>query len=440
MHLFIGVFIAMFMGMSTADIIKPRLLRAVQPPLGSYFRVGRDYRPLQTLLAESRADFSGLVFDAWDHARQGELCDAALGRVEAILDTRAFELSTARGATDKRLAALPWAGDVLPHTQGLLTGDWGRVVPELIAEEVASRKYSAVLAPTHFLSATDNAWLEIDIRLNERLRSALDRRGLSHVTIYFPLAIHGTIFGKTSARAWIIDRLAAASIDALWLRVHPFGAADAGPLALRRYIEGARDFQRLGIPVVGEHTGTAGLAMLAFGALGSIESGVTFGERFDAIALTKPPRPEDKPYAPAPRVYVARLGVFMSRDQASALMAKPGMRSLLGCRDTFCCPRGVSDTDRDPRRHFLLQRQREVAEISRRPEPVRPSMYLEEFLRPATDYVLRAAKVDPKLERSRKRLEDWRLTLGAMNQEGLPPTVALAPEGKRTHPHLSRSA
>lgn len=419
---------------------KARLLRAVNPPLGSYFRVGRDYKPLQALLAEDRARFTGLVFDAWDHEHQGELRRAAAGHVESVLDTKTFELSTVRGAEDQRLAKLPWAGNQLPHTPELLRGPWGYQLAELIADEVAERQYSAVLAPTHFLRRADEAWLDVDVQLARGLRVALDQRRRSDVTIYFPLALHSAVFASAPGRAWILDRLANAPIDALWLRIHPFAAAVAGPTALRRYVEGARDLQRLGLPLIGEHTGTAGVALLAFGAVGGIESGVTFGERFDVNPLFKAPNPNDKPFAPAPRVYLPALGTFVSREQAKVLLAKPGMRTMLGCRDTSCCTRGPADTDRDPRRHFLLQRQREVTEISQRPEPVRPSLYLEEFLRPATDLVLRAAKVDPKLERTRQRLEGWRLTLGAMNMAGPPTTVALAPEGKRTQPQLRKSA
>jgi len=222
--LFSDLFIGMFTSMSTLEVSKPRLLRAVNPALGSYFRVDRDYKPLQALLAEDRAGFTGLVFDAWDHQHQGELRRVAAGRVESVLDTKTFELSTVRGPEDQRLAKLPWAGDQLPHTPVLLRGPWGDRLAELIAEEVATRQYS------------------------------------------------------------------------------------------------------------------------------------------------------------------------------------------------------------------------EVTDISRRPQPVRPSLYLEEFLRPATDFALRAAKVEPKLERTRQRLESWRLPLGAMNTAGPPTTVALAPEGKRTQPHLRKSA
>lgn len=433
------MFIAMFMEMSTPSRdTKPRPLRAVNPPLGSYFRVGRDRHPLQALISEKRADFTGLVFDPWDHERQVELRDGA-GHLETVLDTRTFELSTLRGSEDARLAGLPWAGPALPHGPSNLTGAGGELLAGLIADDVAKRRYTAVLAPTHLLRDVTDEWLGVDFHVTRVLRRALDERGLSSVTIYYPLTLHSKVFYSATARAEIMTRLAEVEIDALWLRMHPFGA-HAGALALRRYIEAARDLHRLELPIVGEHTGTVGVALLAFGAVGGIESGITFGERFDVGPLYRPPQPDQKPFAPPPRVYIHDLGEFLTRKQMAELFAKPGMRSAFGCRDSNCCTRGPTDTARDPRRHFLLQRQREVNEISRRPEPVRPSMYLEGFLRPASDKVLRATKVEPSFEGARKRLEQRRLMLGEMNKSGPPPTVAKAPEGKRTHPHLQRTA
>ena len=88
----------------------------------------------------------------------------------------------------------------------------------------------------------------------------------------------------------------------------------------------------------------------------------------------------------------------------------------------------------DPRRHFILRRTGEVERYGRAPEPLRSGLYLEEFLRPATDFALRAARVAPELESTRKRLEGWRNTLGAMQQQGPPVSFAVAPQGQRTQP------
>lgn len=239
--------------------------------------------------------------------------------------------------------------------------------------------------------------------------------------------------------ACLEDRQGELRADGVWLRVHPFGTTSSGPLALRRYIEGCREFQTLGVPLVAEHTGTIGVALLAFGAVGGTESGVTYGERFDVGGLLRPP-PGGSAFSPGPRVYIASLGAFLTREQARAFFENRQMRSLFACQTDGCCRRGASDMDADPKRHFLLRRAGEVNFYSRPPEPVRAGLYLEEFLRPATDLALRAARVDATLEPTRKRLEAWRQTLGAMHAAGLARSSAISPQGHRIQPHQEMGA
>lgn len=106
----------MFIDMS---IIKPRLLRAVNSPLGAYFRVGRDHKALQALLSQDRADFSGVVLDPWDSGRHAELRRACANKLETVLDPRALELSGQGSINTSKIIDLPWAGDTLPHTPQL---------------------------------------------------------------------------------------------------------------------------------------------------------------------------------------------------------------------------------------------------------------------------------------------------------------------------------
>jgi hypothetical protein len=218
-------------------------------------------------------------------------------------------------------------------------------------------------------------------------------------------------------------------VDAIWLRVHPFGAT-SGPVALRRHIEACREFHALGLPLIGDYSGTIGLALLAFGAVGGITGGITYGERFDAGPLLRP-RSGSTPFAPQARVYVSKLGAFLTKGQAATFFDSRQMKALFACRDRGCCHRGASDTQADPKRHFIIRRSAEVAAYSRPPAAVRPALYLEDFLRPATDLALRAVKVEPALETTRRRLEAWRHTLGAIHRAGPPPSVALTPEGRR---------
>jgi hypothetical protein len=175
---------------------------------------------------------------------------------------------------------------------------------------------------------------------------------------------------------------------------------------------------------------------MAFGAVGGIESGITLGERFN-FGDFKKQKDGDKPFAPQARVYIAELGCFLTRKQATKFFEIRGMKAKFGCRDTDCCRRGIEDTLRDPRPHFLNVRPREVATMGRLPEDLRASNYLDEFLRPATDLALTASRVFPEIEQTRVRLERWRTTLGAIHRERPAESFAIAPNGERV---MRRSA
>jgi len=410
--------------------MKPRLLRPLDTPLGLYLRPGRnDHQKMLDLLAEGPLACSGFVLDASLSERQAELrAEVVKLGFEAVLDPRACEMATEGGFARAAIADLPWAADHI-HTRDDLRDDGGVACAEALADFVSGNGYNATFAPTHLLESYQDPWLEIDAAMVRHLRARLDRRGLSSVPIYYPLAVTTTTLRDGEARARLLDHVARLPIDALWLRISPFGAS-SGPLALKRYLEAARDLQAVGVPLVAEKTGTAGLPLLAFGGVGGIEGGITLGERFDARGLLRP-RKTGKPFAKPPRVYVARLGVFMERAQARALFENRQMKALLACKDERCCRRGSDDMLADPRRHFVLQRAREVSRLSRAPYVLRPQIYMDEFLRDATDLALQAAKVDPTLVPSQRRLESWRITLSSVLRDGFVPSDVAAPTGQR---------
>ena len=74
-------------------------------------------------------------------------------------------------------------------------------------------------------------------------------------------------------------------------------------------------------------------------------------------------------------------------------------------------------------RHFLYQRTQQVAGLGQIPESLRPSQFLEEHLRRASDDVLLATKLPLPTElalkatRQAKRLNDLRTTLGPYARE-----------------------
>jgi hypothetical protein len=376
---------------------------------------------------------SGLVFDATLEERHEELRREVLRKhMEAVLDPRAMELGTIGGHTNK-LAELEWGGKE-PHRPEDLMGRAGNYFVDAIADRVVNQSYTAVLAPTHYLTGPDDAWLEIDRVLTRRLRNQLDAAQHFETLIYYPLGISNTVLHDQAKRQALVSALQSLPIDAVWLRVHPFGV-NAGPHSIRNYIESCRDLHRLKRPIVGEKTGTIGLALLAFSAVGGIESGVTMGERFDASSWLRP-RNNSVGFLRPPRVYIPRLGVFLERKQAEAFLASPQMKGAFACHNPSCCKKGARDMLADPRHHFLITRMGEVRRLGNQPETIRPNLYMDEFLRPATDLVLRAARSAPNemasiFERLQRKLESRRVMLGQM--ASLPPgtTFPMLPERRR---------
>jgi hypothetical protein len=409
-----------------------RSVQAVPVPIGNYVRpTRRDQRLMLTLLGEERLPTSGVVIDPalWDvHEELSR--EAAAHRLEVVLDSQALDLSTAAGFDRSGVRDLPWAGEG-PHEPSDLRGDGGSRLVQAILDFGEGKPFTALLSPAHFLGTPDSEWFGVDIALARRMREGLDARGHSARPLYYPLIAYAEVIRNPGSRRRLMERLRDLDVDGIWLRVHPFGTTSSGPLVLRRYIEACRDLHALGMPIVGDRTGTVGVALAAFGALGAIEGGITLGERFDIGSLTR--HRSGDPFAPPPRVYLREIGAFISRKQARQLFDQRGMKTAFGCQQDACCRRGTVDMIADPRRHFLVSRGRELSYLSSMPEPLRAGRYMEQFLRPATDLAVRAARALPALERHRRRLDSWREALGAIHRRDmdLAITYSRAPDGSR---------
>lgn len=412
---------------------RPRTLRPAPEPLGNFIRPGyNDHTVLGQALAEGRGSGSGLVINPVHFARQAQLVQAAHATgVETILDSKSLELSSPGGFAVHGVPDLPWASEAGMHSPSQLAGVEGdRFVREL-AEFAAESGVSGVLAPTHFLTGLDSPWWEIDAALTHRTRRTLNELELTNSLLYYPLMVRTSTLLDGAVMQRFIDHVRQLPVDGVWLRLHPFGTTKSGPLALRRYLDLCRELHALGIPLVAEHSGSVGVALLAFGAVGGIESGVTFTDTVNLDSALRSPKPDSKGFAPKPRVYLHQLGAFLEPQAAETLFAKRGMKSLHGCHDVSCCPRGWADMVADPRGHFLRQRAQEVAQLSAMPASLRPGFYMENFLRPASDRAVRAAELEPSLTGVRKRLDSWRRTLGSELERHSDFTVSAPAAGKR---------
>jgi hypothetical protein len=286
-----------------------------------------------------------------------------------------------------------------------------------IATAAREHGFTSVIAPSHYLSSPRDREFQLDVSLAQKLRGALDSLGLTETSIYYSLALPATSLRDADTRAIVIHRLMRLDIDAVWLRLHPFGSNSSGPVALRRYLTICEDLQRLQVPLVAERAGTVGVALLAFGAVGGMECGVTLGERFDAGRLTRASKGGD-PFAHPPMVYLQAIGQYAEKRVARDLLRVRAMKAALGCRDGSCCRNGPEDMLRDPRRHGVIQRIHEVNALASVPPHDRASQYVETVIRRGSDIAVRLGSQHPVIDKARRRLDSWRGTLSAVLEQG----------------------
>jgi hypothetical protein len=364
---------------------------------------------------------------------QKELLSLVLEKgLDAVLDPLTQPMATAGGYTSM-MGNLPWA-EKRPHTLADLATDLQqRRMADEIAQFVVRHGFTQVIAPTHLISGPDDPWLNVDLALTRALRFALERHGATEVQIQYSLGLGYEAFRTAPKRAAVIDRLRRAQINGLWLNIDGCGSGSS-PTAITRYCDASSEFQTLEVPIVADHVGgLMGLSLLAFGGVGGLSHGITLAERFDASGWQRVSR--GKPFAPKTRVYVPQLDLMLDRVDAERLFESGGgrARSTLGCRDTNCCRRGVEDMLQSPVRHFLYQRTQQVVALSQIPESLRPSQFLEELVRPASDTAVKASRLElppdltKKLHKQTKRLNALRTTLGPYARQRRDASFAMHP-------------
>lgn len=322
-------------------------------------------------------------------------------------------------------------GGHAPNTPEDLNGDTARQVAWQLARHAIEQGYSAILAPTHFLESPKDPWFGVDLNLCSLLRSELDGFGHRAIDIFYSLALPMREFRCLESRRVFLQALRPLPIDELWLRVSGFGCDATGP-AFEAYVEAARHLQQSGVPLVAERVGgVIGLALLAFNAVGGIEHGLTVGERFEIGYWTR--KREGRGGNPK-RVYIPRLDIHLSTDEAAQLFSARGAKARFGCRDTAICPHGIQDMLDRPRRYFALQRMNQVALLSGIPPTLRASEFVEQQVRPLTDdavYAVALTPRNPKLRRRLRtnlsRLDRLRPVLGALAKQSATRSLAKLP-------------
>jgi hypothetical protein len=302
----------------------------------------------------------------------------------------------------------------------------------MVAKFAVENGFDSVQAPTHLLDGSTDAWFSIDRATCVALRRTLDAEGGADIAIDYPLMIKNASLRDPAQRRVFIGGLVDLPFDNLWLRISGFGA-DAPATLLRRYIAAVLDFQQLGKPIVADGVGgLAALAIAGFGTAGGICHGLGEKERFDASDWNKPPSAGGG--GRERRVLIPGLDRLLSVKQIALLMGAHGARKLLSCNDLSCCPRGLDDTLKDPKAHYLHQRTKQFTRISRIPETRRTRDFLDQELVNIARTARQAAKLKVNdsslvemLQRTSERLDRMQLVLEDLHQTVGPTPHAIAP-------------
>jgi hypothetical protein len=401
-------------------------------PIGSFLRVGHTgHRKLEALIAASRLRFHRFVFDAAHIGDQKDLL-ATLQRAgcEIALDPNAAETAMA-GRFDSSVSELPWGNPDRPWESGDFSKTRNLDTAKAIAEFSVQHKVNAVLAPTHCIEAIPSPWLPIDLRLCEELRHELDRAGGKSIPVDFQLITTNTLLKDRQARETLVASLRQSPVENIWLRASGFGATATGS-GTRAFIEASRNFHETDKPIVADYAGgLSALAAAAFGSVGGICHGMNQKETFRLADWRKPATGGG---GSAKRIYVAELDRSLKEDQLNALFSTKGMRARFGCNDTSCCAHGIEDMMENPHRHFVIQRSRQIKNLSDVPEARRVEHFLLHHLDPA----VRSARIASRLkfaddhianlvDETKRRLTNLRDPLGDLHSASTSATRSAAP-------------
>jgi hypothetical protein len=401
--------------------------------VAGFLRVGHTgQRRLEALHAAGRFAFRRVVFDAAHIEQQTELLKLLKASgCEIVLDPNFAEMATEGRFASSSVSKLPWAP---PGDRPWAPGDFGAGrnadTARFIAEFAVKHGVNVVLAPTHLIEHAGGEWRRIDLHACERLRIELDRLGAHDIAVDYQLITTAVLLKDEQQRRELIAGIDDLPIDNIWLRVSGFGATATGA-GTRHFIETVRDLHQLGRPLVADGAGGfAGLAAVAYGAVGGLSHGVGQKESFRASDWKKPP---GKGGGNAPRAYVPELDRHFTEAQLEAIFSAKGGKSRFGCNDTSCC-RDVHDMIENNHAHFLTQRSRQLDSLSRVPENRRA----EEFLLKQLDPALRSARLGSRLkiadetvstgvEEAKTRLRRLRDALGDLHATEGAPTRSRAP-------------
>jgi hypothetical protein len=365
------------------------------------------------------------VFDAAHlEAQVGLLKLLKASGCEIVLDPNFAEMATA-GRFLGSVSRLPWANPTRPW----LPTDFGpgrnADLVKLIAEFAVRHGVDAVLTPSHLIESAATGWYALDLQLSERLRQELDRFGGRDIAIDYQLITTNAVLKDEQQRRHLVEEVVGLPIENVWLRISGFGATATGA-GTRHLIEAIRDLHQFEKPFLADCSGGfAGLATLAFGAVGGISHGIGQEESFRASDWRTPPGSGGS----GRRIYIPDLDRHFKEEQLDAIFEVRGGRSRFACNVTDCCPHGKEDMIDNADAHFITQRSRQLNDLAKVPETRRADHLLLDHLDPAVRSARFAAKLkipDEKVKvivnEAKGRLVRLRDALGDLHSQDVTPT------------------
>lgn len=435
-----------------ASIHDLRRLRPVPDPIPWYLRVGyNDHKMLEDRLSAGDTRLNRAVIDAAYLERHAALRkELQRRRAELVLDPRIAELATPAGQRDT-LKSLPWASLARETESARYDGVRITAIARLIANTTVARGFSAVLAPTHALSATSDRWIDVDIALTRFLRRELDAVGGEGIKLYYPLIIPYAWLASHERMIALAGTLSTTPSDAVWLRVSNF-KNDKSAAAVRHYIEGARALLSSDRPLIADHIGGfSGLAILAFGVAGGLAHGIGVREGF---SVTNWQKTNVEPFSPSTRAYVGDADLYVEPRIVAPVLEDPVIRARMGCKNKRCCPRGIDDMFGNAKNHVINTRLEQLAAIASGAPSHRAAAFIRHALIPAgatlikLDHALNEHReLQRRVQKKRRFVDNLKSTLESLNVEAgsnvrrspiprrasfLPPTPAPRPSPRPT--------
>lgn len=385
------------------------VLRQGPAPIAGFLRVGHTgQKKLEAMCAAGRFPYRRAVFDAAHLAEQVVLLNALQASdCEIVLDPNFAEMATA-GRFGSAIKKLPWANPDRPWTPEDFGPGSNMNVPRLIAEFAVKHGVSAVLSPTHFTERQDVRWHSIDWRFSERLRDELDSAGGQDIEIDYQVISTMAALNDPAFRKQIARNVQQLPVQNIWFRISGFGATATGA-GTRHFIESVRDFDAASHPIVGDFTGGfAALAAAAFGAVGGIGHGVGQKESFRVSDWKiKPKGGGGQPR----RAYFPELDRYLTEIQTDKIFAARHGKSRLACNDGSCCRDGYEDMVENAHAHFIIQRSRQIDNLSAVPESRRVDHFLLNMVDPAVRTSRLASRLKVQDESIRRILDDAKTRL-----------------------------